>query len=683
VAVFSKDAEHVTGIELDSRKTRKDGSDGLFEIGVGAIEDLVREGTIDSKRITLEAGDFLDDSFDFSQYDVIYLYWPFSIGISKDNEKKLEDKLLSARGLKPGAVFILNTNGARDLFKRLERMPLAYVKDHVPNDIIVYRLPKKPKTPEEIERHEKEEEMLDKLDGSEITDNKGESWRLSVDRRTNLVAIARDAGDDVVMGGDVFISLSGDGTIYIGLALINEKMRNRGLYAKFLEKLASFMSRTDILAGGVAEGESCRELFAVYKKYGIDENGFLRKYRPWMCRYGRIQYRAGFKYQRIKVKGGKVDFPTFYSYASKEYPQQEFMAKLHGKKFSGRDGSSYEFRVSKGIPAVYIHALDNAKDTPAVYFAKLDIAEEGHEVRIVNRMEKGVHEGEDLFADLLRELGGIMESGDKLVLPAGEGLSAHLLEILEKYGEDASGNLNGYEPERCDTGRKLLNAGFSEQKVNVSREEGGVYFELVAEKRKRCENSAAFNLYRGIHGKKIKDAQERDYFLHYEKERNDINILLDEAGTPGKPVGFVTIVPQGENVMAMDFVFVDSSFTENDICKNVLKEAAMLLPGDVILSALVSERSSKEDLARIYRERGTDEKGCLNGYEPGMCKMGHILLFAGFSRQRVKVTGRGESLEFEIIAEQERDEKLDEGSILGWLDKRFIFDDKGDVYQLE
>ena len=98
VSLFSKFAEHVTGIEIDEDLDTQAGDN---------ISTLSDRGLINRDKITLEKGDFLDTDFDLSGYDLIYVYWPYRLKDSKRYHGLLEQKLSGPKGLKPGAIFVI------------------------------------------------------------------------------------------------------------------------------------------------------------------------------------------------------------------------------------------------------------------------------------------------------------------------------------------------------------------------------------------------------------------------------------------------------------------------------------------------------------------------------------------------------------------------------------------------
>ncbi|MBU1124739.1 MAG: hypothetical protein KKC84_01820, partial [Candidatus Omnitrophica bacterium] len=113
VAIFSLFAAEVTGYEFDT---------DLSEKGKACIRELAQH-YLQPERIHLIRGDFF--SADFSEFDVLYLYWPFLRGddhalLARSLETDLERKILGE--LRRGALFILNPNGFRG-FRNLTMVP--------------------------------------------------------------------------------------------------------------------------------------------------------------------------------------------------------------------------------------------------------------------------------------------------------------------------------------------------------------------------------------------------------------------------------------------------------------------------------------------------------------------------------------------------------------------------------
>ncbi|NQT32797.1 MAG: hypothetical protein HQ594_03895, partial [Candidatus Omnitrophica bacterium] len=148
-AIFSLYSHYVKGKEMRAN---------LHDQAVTCISDFGDEGMLDPSSIHLECGDFFKE--DFSQYDLIYQYFPFDRWEEdthrlrgKEMIRRLDEKL--ARELKPGAVFVLNHAGEpEDLdgkFPSLERieLPRATGDDEVDfsTNIVVFRV--KEKTVEE------------------------------------------------------------------------------------------------------------------------------------------------------------------------------------------------------------------------------------------------------------------------------------------------------------------------------------------------------------------------------------------------------------------------------------------------------------------------------------------------------------------------------------------------------
>lgn len=117
LVLFSHKAANVTGVEID---------EGLCKEGQHCIADLLKAERIDKNKIMLKHGDFFEE--DFSQYDIIYIYWPFDNRKKDISEEKvrnqLEAKLLKEMKLK--ALFIVCLPGMdyRDLFPKLRKIDI-------------------------------------------------------------------------------------------------------------------------------------------------------------------------------------------------------------------------------------------------------------------------------------------------------------------------------------------------------------------------------------------------------------------------------------------------------------------------------------------------------------------------------------------------------------------------------
>ena len=77
------------------------------KLSKGAIGDLGKKGLIDKSKMMLEEKNFWDE--DFSEFDLIYIYWPFGEEQTPKMRQEFETKLLM-RPLKPGAVFVINSS---------------------------------------------------------------------------------------------------------------------------------------------------------------------------------------------------------------------------------------------------------------------------------------------------------------------------------------------------------------------------------------------------------------------------------------------------------------------------------------------------------------------------------------------------------------------------------------------
>ena len=121
-AIFSRYAGYVKGVEQDAV---------LHQEAEACMRDL--DDKLDMSNVELEKGDYFNE--DFSQYDLIYIFWPlYHKSVEREIKKKLEDKL--ARELKPGALFVINNPMPGGPFGRLEMVDDArFAKTRM----IVYR----------------------------------------------------------------------------------------------------------------------------------------------------------------------------------------------------------------------------------------------------------------------------------------------------------------------------------------------------------------------------------------------------------------------------------------------------------------------------------------------------------------------------------------------------------------
>jgi SAM-dependent methyltransferase len=129
-ALFSLFSEHVTGVEIDAADAGAGKAEGLAEAGIARVDDLASRELIDRQRIKLEKGDYLSDEFDFSGYDMVYLYWPYKTEDSKEYASRIAGKLRHPeKGLKDGAVFAVYapSGEARNVFiSEFERVDIRY-----------------------------------------------------------------------------------------------------------------------------------------------------------------------------------------------------------------------------------------------------------------------------------------------------------------------------------------------------------------------------------------------------------------------------------------------------------------------------------------------------------------------------------------------------------------------------
>ena len=142
VALFSKFANHVTGIEYD-RILSDMGKDNMDVLTGKNPRSASRGRSVDRNKITLLCGSYLDESFDYSGYDVVYLYWPYCKDPDDRRDEILKKLLDPDKGLKPGAVFVLNSNGY-DGFNRsdggLEQVEVPYKEHDISDDVYAYRV---------------------------------------------------------------------------------------------------------------------------------------------------------------------------------------------------------------------------------------------------------------------------------------------------------------------------------------------------------------------------------------------------------------------------------------------------------------------------------------------------------------------------------------------------------------
>jgi SAM-dependent methyltransferase len=124
VAVFSLYTKYAKGVEIDR---------GLLTQSLSSIADLDGKNVVDKKRIELIQADFWREE-DFSRYDLIYLYWSYSVRESRRMAGRLQQKIL--RELKPDALLVINCSTAAKLkgFDALQRL------DSPAEGIWVYRL---------------------------------------------------------------------------------------------------------------------------------------------------------------------------------------------------------------------------------------------------------------------------------------------------------------------------------------------------------------------------------------------------------------------------------------------------------------------------------------------------------------------------------------------------------------
>jgi protein-L-isoaspartate O-methyltransferase/anti-sigma regulatory factor (Ser/Thr protein kinase) len=122
VSVFSRYAGYVKGIEQDA---------ALHAEGEACIRDL--SDRMDMSNVELKEGDYFNE--DFSQYDLVYIFWPiYHRNVEREMKRRLEDKLV--RELKPGALFVVNNPMPGGPFSRLEMVDDARFEK---TRMIVYR----------------------------------------------------------------------------------------------------------------------------------------------------------------------------------------------------------------------------------------------------------------------------------------------------------------------------------------------------------------------------------------------------------------------------------------------------------------------------------------------------------------------------------------------------------------
>ncbi|MDO8488725.1 MAG: sigma factor, partial [Candidatus Omnitrophota bacterium] len=132
VVLFSKQASQATGIEIDRQ---------LFLEGRYSVDALAAAGRVDNSKITLLQGDFLRGDFSLSEYDLIYIYWPFDDSAKKTIEEETRDKLQAKllKEMKPGAYFIVCVADAQspELFPRLSR--IYFNEEQLSSHVRVYQ----------------------------------------------------------------------------------------------------------------------------------------------------------------------------------------------------------------------------------------------------------------------------------------------------------------------------------------------------------------------------------------------------------------------------------------------------------------------------------------------------------------------------------------------------------------
>ena len=130
VTLLSLRASYVKGVEINLN---------LLEQSIACVDELNDQDIVDKDNIQLVRGTFWDE--DFSHYDLIYIYWPYSASESNRMARRLERKLL--RELKPDAVFVINCNAPKKLkqFKILERIGLPHKEKNISPSIKAYKKP--------------------------------------------------------------------------------------------------------------------------------------------------------------------------------------------------------------------------------------------------------------------------------------------------------------------------------------------------------------------------------------------------------------------------------------------------------------------------------------------------------------------------------------------------------------
>ena len=129
-AIFSLFSDHVTGVEIDRAGGERGKSPGLAEAGMWHIEELSKAGLVNKSNKELIKGAFLSDEFDMSDFEPIYIYWPYTTEESADQAARIVDKLTDAeKGLGKNAVFIVNApsrEALRVFFPVLKEVNIEY-----------------------------------------------------------------------------------------------------------------------------------------------------------------------------------------------------------------------------------------------------------------------------------------------------------------------------------------------------------------------------------------------------------------------------------------------------------------------------------------------------------------------------------------------------------------------------
>ncbi|NQU96001.1 MAG: hypothetical protein HQ549_07245, partial [Candidatus Omnitrophica bacterium] len=130
VTLLSLYDSYVKGIEINLN---------LLEQSTLCVDELNNQGIVDKDKIKLIHGTFWEENF--SNYDLIYIYWPYSASESNRMARRLEQKLL--RELRPDAVLVINCNAPKKLkeFKALERIGLPYEEKDISPSISAYKKP--------------------------------------------------------------------------------------------------------------------------------------------------------------------------------------------------------------------------------------------------------------------------------------------------------------------------------------------------------------------------------------------------------------------------------------------------------------------------------------------------------------------------------------------------------------